>query len=335
MAAKDLPGATKWKVDRVEVVPTLLKIYGKGRFHVGELHGKNYILDTSELREWIRVLEEPAGYGYAEKDLLDCVLQDEPFPREAGSQTVMSDESRSAFSDQRGTGAGLGLSEVVQQGVLEEETPYSEDSFSPTPASSLIGFPEGSAPLEGHYRVTQACCDHISSLVQGVLDLVKAISSNTSAAAVTMSAASEPVTRSSTNKQIDVERRLDRKQRLSSTTTTTTGTQSRLIRVRDAPQYLGMDKNRFNAEVRPNLTEMPIGKQGRAFDRLDLDSWADQYKGRNGRPGKKKGVDKPWDASKSPVSSTGKVYGTSTKLSEGEEFAKALVRAKSRGRKSI
>ncbi len=59
MAAKDLPGATKWKVERVGVVPTLPKIYGKGRFHVGELHGKNYILDTSELREWIRVLEEP------------------------------------------------------------------------------------------------------------------------------------------------------------------------------------------------------------------------------------------------------------------------------------
>jgi hypothetical protein len=316
------------------VVPTLLKIYGKGRFHVGELHGKNYILDTSELREWIRVLEEPACYGYAEKEILDCVLQDEPFPREASSQTVVSDESPSAFSDQRGTGAGLGLSEVVLQGVLEDETPYSEDSFSPTPASSLIGFPEGSAPLEGHYRVTQACCDHISSLVQGVLDLVKAISSNTSAAAVTMSAASEPVTRSSTNKQIDVEKSPEQKKRLRSTAITT-GTQSRLIRVRDAPRYLGMDKNRFNAEVRPNLTEMPIGKQGRAFDRLDLDSWADQYKGRNGRPGKKKGVDKPWDAIKSPVSSTGKVYGTSTKLSEEDAFAKALELATSKKRKDI
>ena len=59
----------------------------------------------------------------------------------------------------------------------------------------------------------------------------------------------------------------------------------RLIRLRDAPYYLGMDRNRFNAEVRPFLTQIPIGKQGVAFDRLDLDAWADEYKRRNGRPG--------------------------------------------------
>jgi len=33
----------------------------------------------------------------------------------------------------------------------------------------------------------------------------------------------------------------------------------RLIRFRDAPRYLGMDRNRFNSEVRPYLTEVPIG----------------------------------------------------------------------------
>ena len=58
----------------------------------------------------------------------------------------------------------------------------------------------------------------------------------------------------------------------------------RLIRLRDAPRYLGMDRNRFNAEVRPLLMEIPIGQQGIAFDRLDLDAWVDQYKSRNGRP---------------------------------------------------
>jgi hypothetical protein len=47
----------------------------------------------------------------------------------------------------------------------------------------------------------------------------------------------------------------------------------RLIRLRDAPFYLGMDRNRFNAEVRPFLTEIPIGEQGVAFDRLELDAW--------------------------------------------------------------
>ena len=52
----------------------------------------------------------------------------------------------------------------------------------------------------------------------------------------------------------------------------------RLIRLRDVPFYMGMDKNRFNAEVRPEITEIPIGEQGIAFDRLDLDEWIDEYK---------------------------------------------------------
>jgi len=43
----------------------------------------------------------------------------------------------------------------------------------------------------------------------------------------------------------------------------------RLIRLRDAPYFFGMDKNRFNREVRPFLTEIRVGKQGRAFDRLE------------------------------------------------------------------
>ena len=58
----------------------------------------------------------------------------------------------------------------------------------------------------------------------------------------------------------------------------------RFIRFRDAPTYLGMDRNRFNAEVRGDLIEIPIGTQGVAFDRLELDAWAEQHKSRNGRP---------------------------------------------------
>jgi hypothetical protein len=109
--------------------------------------------------------------------------------------------------------------------------------------------------------------------------------------------------------------------------------QPRLIRLRDAPRYLGMDPNRFNAEVRPYLLEIPIGKQGIAFDRLDLDAWVDQYKDRNGRPGKRKGVGKPWDARKSLGSSRDKGHGISTRLSEEDAFAKALERATSKRRK--
>jgi len=32
----------------------------------------------------------------------------------------------------------------------------------------------------------------------------------------------------------------------------------RLIRFRDAPRYLGMDRNRFNTEVRPYLVKISV-----------------------------------------------------------------------------
>ena len=67
------------------------------------------------------------------------------------------------------------------------------------------------------------------------------------------------------------------------------------MRLRDAPDYLGMDRNRFNSDVRPCVTEIRIGTQGIAFDRLELDLWADQYKSRNGRPGRLQG-ERLWDA---------------------------------------
>src|SRR6516225_12026418 len=107
----------------------------------------------------------------------------------------------------------------------------------------------------------------------------------------------------------------------------------RIIRFNDAPRYLGMDRNRLNAEVRPYVTEIPIGKQGIGFDRLDLDAWADDYKSRNGRPGRK-GVNR-WDARKYPASSLGPVSGTSTSGSSGGEFAKALARLGSKKQKGI
>lgn len=56
-----------------------------------------------------------------------------------------------------------------------------------------------------------------------------------------------------------------------------------LIRFKYAPYYMGMDKNRFNREVRSHLTEVRIGKQGIAFHRLELDEFAAHYIDRNGR----------------------------------------------------
>jgi hypothetical protein len=105
---------------------------------------------------------------------------------------------------------------------------------------------------------------------------------------------------------------------------------SRVIRSRDAAFYVGVDRNRFNAEVRPLLTEFPIGKQGIGFDRLELDTWEDEYKARNGRPGK--GVT-AWDARKYPASSCEPESGTSTSASSAGEFAKALAHLGSRKKK--
>jgi hypothetical protein len=92
-----------------------------------------------------------------------------------------------------------------------------------------------------------------------------------------------------------------------------------------------MDRNRFNVEVRPHLTEIPIGIQGIGFDRLELDAWVDDYKSRNGRPGRSKG-DISWDANEYPASSCGRGSGTSTSASSGKEFARALAQLSSRRR---
>jgi hypothetical protein len=100
----------------------------------------------------------------------------------------------------------------------------------------------------------------------------------------------------------------------------------RVIRAKDAPYYLGMDRNRFNAEVRPYLTELPIGVQGVGFDRLELDDWVDQYSARNGRPGK--GVTE-WDARKYPASSSEPGDSTSISACSGGEFAAALAQLSS------
>ena len=58
----------------------------------------------------------------------------------------------------------------------------------------------------------------------------------------------------------------------------------RLVRFRDAPYYVGMDRNRFNREVRPFITRIPIGRQGLAFDRLELDAWVETISPATGVP---------------------------------------------------
>lgn len=58
----------------------------------------------------------------------------------------------------------------------------------------------------------------------------------------------------------------------------------RLYRRRDAAAYLGASVYTFDRLIRPYLTQIPIGEKGVAFDRIELDAWADHHKVANGRP---------------------------------------------------
>lgn len=109
---------------------------------------------------------------------------------------------------------------------------------------------------------------------------------------------------------------------------------ARLIRHRDAPGYLGMDKNKFRREVKPYVTVIPLGKRAVAYDRLDLDAWADQYKRRNGRPAQISLEVEVWGEEERQVSSNAGKSGTSIKRSTESEFAKALALTRSTRRKN-
>ena len=104
----------------------------------------------------------------------------------------------------------------------------------------------------------------------------------------------------------------------------------RLIRLRDAPSYVGMDRNRFNQEVRPQIPSVVIGIQGIAFDRLDLDRWVDDYMRRNGRPASPSEGESLWDVSKAQGFATGTGFGTSKNKSSDTRFARALAQAASK-----
>lgn len=56
---------------------------------------------------------------------------------------------------------------------------------------------------------------------------------------------------------------------------------SRLIRISRAHTYLGMCRRVFEATVRPHVRVVPIGKQGKAVDRHELDAFADAYVARH------------------------------------------------------
>ena len=63
-------------------------------------------------------------------------------------------------------------------------------------------------------------------------------------------------------------------------------TMPRVIRMSQAPAYLGMSEPHFNVHVRPYLVEVRDARSMISFDRLDLDAWWEQHKQANGKPAK-------------------------------------------------
>ena len=110
----------------------------------------------------------------------------------------------------------------------------------------------------------------------------------------------------------------------------------KVIRLRDAPAYLGMDKNRFNREVRPTLAVIPIGIQGIGFERLDLDAWMEDYKQRSGRPAVNYSRSKAlWDAKSRQGYANVATSGISKNKSLDSAFEKALALSYSAKPKTI
>lgn len=114
-----------------------------------------------------------------------------------------------------------------------------------------------------------------------------------------------------------------------------TSIQPRFIRFGDAPGYLGMCRDEFNKTVRPHVREFPIGKQGVAFDRHELDEWADAYitaraiekaaNQDNNRPRSERQGEKLWREKRLPVSTKKVGSGKSIRSSGASEFEKALA----------
>ena len=107
----------------------------------------------------------------------------------------------------------------------------------------------------------------------------------------------------------------------------------RLLRASIAPKYLGMTRNTFNQLVRTNVIEIPIGKTGKAFDRLDLDQWVEHTKqATRGHPNRGKIL---WEKSVYQDSINEADFGTLTNPFSEKEFAKLVAQARSTKRRSI
>ena len=99
--------------------------------------------------------------------------------------------------------------------------------------------------------------------------------------------------------------------------------QPKFVRLRDAPSFFAMDRNRFCAEIRPRLTQIRIGIQGIAFCINEMNEVAAAYKAEHTFKPRSKG-DIKWQHKNHRALSAEKRYGTSTSPCSGSAFAKAV-----------
>ena len=97
----------------------------------------------------------------------------------------------------------------------------------------------------------------------------------------------------------------------------------RVIRLTDAPAYLGMGAKYFNEHVRPNVELVNLGgNHMKMFDRLDLDAWFTNHKAANGKPTKEQ---QSWQK-EHQASEKREKFGTLRKSSQENSFELALAK---------
>ena len=108
----------------------------------------------------------------------------------------------------------------------------------------------------------------------------------------------------------------------------------RIFRAGEAPGYLGVNRNLFDSDFRPHLTEWQISPQAIGFDRYEMDELIDKILAAKGRPARPyEPGESSWAEKLRRASSIDRAYGTSTNGSKGSEFARVLAQLASQKQK--
>jgi hypothetical protein len=110
----------------------------------------------------------------------------------------------------------------------------------------------------------------------------------------------------------------------------------RLLRAKDAPAYLAMDRSLFKKLVEPYVTKRKTSAGHVTFDRLELDAWVDNTRDRYGRPPAPPTEIRrsTWDESALPASQSVVRSGMLKKKYPGTDaFERALAQASSKKRR--